>query len=1434
MGDITTLSIVSGTISESTVHLTSESSSLNVAEIKHDFGLDGSTSGDVETMRTMVALTDTVTSSTGAWSMTTESTVSYSSYGRDVFESSLFPMQHATQELPGNTGHAISLESSQYSTVFLNNQGQTLESQMLPSSVIFNHDSTPVINTVTFAMDNLPKSISELMQFSSGVMSQSHTEPLLSNSNNQDRPSVKQTPSVLKLDTLLSTGNLFTSFEQESAYKTNVPIEYLPTISSSHASLDNVSFTESPQTFQTVPSRVSDKLNLPLVSLLDYPTARAPYSTYTEASLIVVDSVQLNSTVAPVIPPMNPSSTKGEATILGGGLSDYYLYVGLPLCGVAVLFFLILCIICIRRQRKTRSKGSPAKHHVPDLWVHSQGETPLITKDSVPEANGGEALMIQRDLGCATYKAVFDFSGEQSSHLSLKEGDQVKVHRKEANGWWQGTVEDRTGWFPNDCVQAASHDEVVTENEVETPNDTQISSFMIKRNDTPTNSPTYPTEDNIKAEHTCCKVRPKRKSETKNSECSSSPTKSESSVQSVPQPFSSTLPDEFTKFVALYSHAAQCTGQLSFNKGDIFLCADHDLHGWTHGYNEATQMEGWVPSLYIEKIIDQPSTNSIPSPVSVSTITQSSSGSLVPADNIPVGAVVPAQDPPASDTLSKASPQLAQQPQPKSNLKPSRIAPVPPSKVKSTVESKLPTLSNRTPKLARPIVLPPPPPTINVKHADGMTPNKDGERNENRHTNQIMIVNDANASDGALQDLNQQPDDTDSDLVVKRGMAKPYVPNSYLKPDLVSIPKHEIKMPNVEAGHSDLARYRPPPPKPMTPKLEAIRVKLHAPEPLEDQPPSEDETVFQVTPQRKFATLMKQESEPESPVAVCRDLSSFGSASGKHQDHPAMLENDNDVDFNIPAKDAGSDSKNLVKMPSDIVNNDDDITKIENIYKVERQNSEKDISDNSNEIVSNISASLVKSSKLHPPKSVTAKLSAVSVISADTVPSGSALLAADPSSDKSSKLPRSHTDSGSKYPLSKVDGTQTQTKEGILQCASESAGSPNEERNPDNTNVSNVKEIAGEFPKNVESHSGDVDSKQATGKPQIAPKPKSGLPKLRLKLKPGAPTRETDVRSPIAESNTNIHSPCLPLSLASEKTESAHELNAKSDIEKLEVSTTPLGSAVMPHSPKHFGRKSQIPSNRMKNKSTNKVDYYETNNNKLSESDGDLLVSSKTNLTNETAESPTLSKMPSRKPVDTFVRQRSNSPANRTGIPLSVRNRSSSPSLPVANCTPALRSEDPASRANSTTVKTTNKPSGLVPPKKIGIEQEELLQHPLNEVLSRQNIDDLGAEHQKLDRLSKLPKVHKDQSKEGKPLKRGRSLLPVVHKMLDTGAASSNGADLGNAATKLESAIPIAKHARSQLTQQMALMANDDNSIDEKTTHVQAIHGLSAPCDSAV
>lgn len=71
---------------------------------------------------------------------------------------------------------------------------------------------------------------------------------------------------------------------------------------------------------------------------------------------------------------------------------------------------------------------------------------------------GGEQLWMR---ALATYEA----QGE--NELSITEGDDILVLRKDDSGWWEGQNGERVGWFPsNYCAQRY---DLYTIAEVDTP-----------------------------------------------------------------------------------------------------------------------------------------------------------------------------------------------------------------------------------------------------------------------------------------------------------------------------------------------------------------------------------------------------------------------------------------------------------------------------------------------------------------------------------------------------------------------------------------------------------------------------------------------------------------------------------------------------------------------------------------------------------------------------------------------------------------------------------------------------------------------------------------------------------------------------------------------------------------------------------------------------
>ncbi|EDK43991.1 hypothetical protein LELG_02170, partial [Lodderomyces elongisporus NRRL YB-4239] len=61
-----------------------------------------------------------------------------------------------------------------------------------------------------------------------------------------------------------------------------------------------------------------------------------------------------------------------------------------------------------------------------------------------------------------TVIALYDFSGTNSSHLSLTLGDTIHVLAKSASGWWDGVIIENTGrlyrgWFPHSYVRSVNY-----------------------------------------------------------------------------------------------------------------------------------------------------------------------------------------------------------------------------------------------------------------------------------------------------------------------------------------------------------------------------------------------------------------------------------------------------------------------------------------------------------------------------------------------------------------------------------------------------------------------------------------------------------------------------------------------------------------------------------------------------------------------------------------------------------------------------------------------------------------------------------------------------------------------------------------------------------------------------------------------------------------
>ncbi|XP_031718441.1 rho guanine nucleotide exchange factor 6 isoform X2 [Anarrhichthys ocellatus] len=62
----------------------------------------------------------------------------------------------------------------------------------------------------------------------------------------------------------------------------------------------------------------------------------------------------------------------------------------------------------------------------------------------MPENGGGGQLMV---------KARFNFKHNNEDELSFNKGDLIHVMRQEDGGWWEGSLNGKTGWFPSNYVR---------------------------------------------------------------------------------------------------------------------------------------------------------------------------------------------------------------------------------------------------------------------------------------------------------------------------------------------------------------------------------------------------------------------------------------------------------------------------------------------------------------------------------------------------------------------------------------------------------------------------------------------------------------------------------------------------------------------------------------------------------------------------------------------------------------------------------------------------------------------------------------------------------------------------------------------------------------------------------------------------------------------
>ncbi|KAK6298395.1 hypothetical protein J4Q44_G00314500 [Coregonus suidteri] len=99
-------------------------------------------------------------------------------------------------------------------------------------------------------------------------------------------------------------------------------------------------------------------------------------------------------------------------------------------------------------ERSCPQSGTPAPSQSTTSHTHATSRSKSLRRQSKPaemSENGGGGLVL--------VKARFQFKQNNEDELSFNKGDLISVLRQEEGGWWEGSLNGKTGWFPSNYVR---------------------------------------------------------------------------------------------------------------------------------------------------------------------------------------------------------------------------------------------------------------------------------------------------------------------------------------------------------------------------------------------------------------------------------------------------------------------------------------------------------------------------------------------------------------------------------------------------------------------------------------------------------------------------------------------------------------------------------------------------------------------------------------------------------------------------------------------------------------------------------------------------------------------------------------------------------------------------------------------------------------------
>ena len=787
-------------------------------------------------------------------------------------------------------------------------------------------------------------------------------------------------------------------------------------------------------------------------------------------------------------------------------------------------------------------------------------------------------------------------------------------------------------------------------------------------------------------------------------------------------------------------------------------------------------------------------------------------------------------------------------------LRPVRKAPAPPdSSVSPASESKIPKMARPNRKAPPPPVSQPKiaeKEKTEQKHAIDPLYDVIGNKPENNDiVNNDVKTNDSQNNSTMPSGISEEVHDNKNDVKPKSGIPvktqgdKPVVRRRYIKPRVVSVPRNSVNLSDFhfEREHSRKHITRPkapPPPRPSQPST-VVQDEL-APEkvtlPRNDLPKNnfepaiadagdnmdhklsdseETESFFNISPQRKFDNQLKrQDSSDVDDSLPYKSLSSFGSTFGKREASPKETVNNQSRMTGIPkltrqtvVEDDLSPTKNDVheefnsKNPKDFKPN---LSVQENVTD-QNDNSMKDDSiSNDYEIIKtpdregSFRTDLNECSSFLEITDTSLSENQIKLPNeSEPIVHNVSKIPKLPGSDNVSKIPMSH---GAKQKSDFKNDKKTDDDERDDEIESKTKDiDTNANKDVSSVDKTSVNLKDNKIDMTDKLINGDIKDMErprtnSMDKPPVAPKPKpSGLPKVLPKPKSVTPEK----KGPEIEKDAEHLTKEIPKPESIVKSPSPDTVEgSKKPPEPSKVSKIPHGSKIAQKSP-GIKKASKIPASpKIVGKAEESKETTATQNDEV-KSENEIHGPKETVSLKHKPESPVgARKIPRHRTFSNenpSLRNRSNSPSGRTGIPSpSVRNRSNSPATPK----PVKPSNIP-SPSGIPSLSAKPKPTAL-PKKQIKQDSVEKVEKsepdspvspkPVNETYESHSSDELEDSNARPSRPSKPPRIQKQKSADSKIPKQGKSLLPVIHKSLDGGSTSGSG--------KAKTGIPMAKPPR--------------------------------------